>query len=116
MRPDLLSDVYVSGTTLFTLGIGDVLPYSRWARGLIVLEAGMGLGFVAVVIGYFPVLYAAFSRREVNISLLDARAGSPPSAAELMRRHAFEGGPEVLIVLLEDWERWAAELLESHIS
>ncbi len=116
LRQDLLSDFYVSGTTLFTLGLGDVVPHSRWVRALIVLESGMGLAFVAVVIGYFPVLYGAFSRREVNISLLDARAGSPPSAAELVRRHAFEGGPEVLILLLEDWERWAAELLESHIS
>ena len=116
LRRDLLSDLYVSGTTLFTLGLGDVVPHSRWVRGLIVLESGLGLGFVAVVIGYFPVLYGAFSRREVNISLLDARAGSPPSAAELVRRHAFEGGPEVMIILLAEWERWAAELLESHIS
>jgi hypothetical protein len=114
--PDLWSDFYVSGTTLFTLGLGDVQPQTRLVRSLIVLESGTGLAFVAVVIGYFPVLYSAFSRREVNISLLDARAGSPPSAAELVRRHAFEGGPEVMIVLLEAWERWAAELLESHIS
>ncbi len=116
LRRDFFSDLYVSGTTLFTLGLGDVVPHSRAVRGLIVVESGMGLAFVAVVIGYFPVLYGAFSRREVNISLLDARAGSPPSAAELVRRHAFEGGPDVMIVLLEDWERWAAELLESHIS
>ena len=116
LRRDFLSDVYVSGTTLFTLGLGDVVPHSRWVRALIVLESGLGLAFVAVVIGYFPVLYTAFSKREVNISLLDARAGSPPSAAELVRRHGFEGGPEILILLLEDWERWAAELLESHIS
>ena len=113
---DFLSDLYVSGTTLFTLGLGDVVPHSRLVRALIVLESGTGLAFVAVVIGYFPVLYSAFSRREVNISLLDARAGSPPSASELVRRHAFEGGPEVMIVLLAEWERWAAELLESHIS
>jgi hypothetical protein len=116
LRRDFLSDIYVSGTTLFTLGLGDVVPHSRWVRGLIVLESGIGLAFVAVVIGYFPVLYGAFSRREVNISLLDARAGSPPSAAELVRRHAFDGGPEIMIVLLADWERWAAELLESHMS
>ncbi len=116
LRRDFLSDLYVSGTTLFTLGLGDVVPHSRWVRALIVLESGLGLAFVAVVIGYFPVLYGAFSKREVNISLLDARAGSPPSAAELVRRHGFDGGPEILIVLLADWERWAAELLESHIS
>ncbi len=113
---DLRSDIYVSGTTLFTLGLGDVIPQSRLVREMIVVEAGLGLGFVAVVIGYFPVLYGAFSRREVNISLLDARAGSPPSAAELMRRHAFDGGAIALTVLLEEWERWSAELLESHIS
>jgi Ion channel len=110
------SDLYVSGTTLFTLGLGDVTPSSRWARELIILEAGTGLGFLAVVMGYFPVLYGAFSRREVSISLLDARAGSPPTAAELMRRHSYDGASEALMVLLEEWERWSAELLESHIS
>jgi hypothetical protein len=106
----------VSGTTLFTLGLGDVVPHQYIIRDLVILEAGMGLGFVAMVIGYFPVLYGAFSRREVSISLLDARAGSPPTAVELLRRHAFEGGNAALILLLEEWERWAAELLESHIS
>jgi len=110
------SDLYVSGTTIFTLGLGDVTPRSAWARELIILEAGIGLGFLAVVMGYFPVLYSAFSRREVSISLLDARAGSPPTAAELMRRHSYEGGESALSLLLLEWERWSAELLESHIS
>jgi Ion channel len=110
------SDLYVSGTTIFTLGLGDVTPSSPWARELIILEAGIGLGFLAVVMGYFPVLYGAFSRREVSISMLDARAGSPPTAAELMRRHSYDGANEALMLLLEEWERWSAELLESHIS
>jgi hypothetical protein len=111
-----LSDMYLSGTTLFTLGIGDVLPQTRGSRILVVLESGMGLGFLAMAISYFPVLYGAFSRREVSISLLDARAGTPPTAAELMRRHAFKGGGDALNTLLGEWERWSAELLESHIS
>ena len=85
------SDLYVSGTTIFTLGLGDVTPQNPWARSLVILEAGTGLGFLAVVMGYFPVLYSAFSRREVSISLLDARAGSPPTAAELLRRHTYRG-------------------------
>ena len=110
------SDLYVSGTTIFTLGIGDVTPQNPWARALVILEAGTGLGFLAVVMGYFPVLYSAFSRREVSISLLDARAGSPPTAAELLRRHSYPGGEMALSVLLTEWERWSAELLESHIS
>ncbi len=116
LHPGFRTDFYVSGTTLFTLGLGDVVPHQAWVRELVVLEAGIGLGFVAVVIGYFPVLYSAFSRREVNVSLLDPRAGSPPSAGELLRRHAFDGGEVALRVLLEEWERWSAELLESHIS
>lgn len=111
----LRSDMYVSGTTLFTLGLGDVVPRRYIIRDLVILEAGMGLGFVAMVIGYFPVLYGAFSRREVSISLLDARAGSPPTAVELLHRHSFDGGNAALILLLEEWERWSAELLESHI-
>ncbi len=110
------TDLYVSGTTLFTLGLGDVVPRSLIARGLIIFESGVGLGFVALVIGYLPVLYQAFSHREVSVALLDARAGSPPNAAELLRRHAFEGGQEALAALLAEWERWAAEILESHIS
>ena len=114
--PGFRSDLYVSGTTIFTLGLGDVTPHSAVARELMILEAGTGLGFLAVVMGYFPVLYTAFSRREVSISLLDARAGSPPTASELMRRHSFDGAEEALATLLREWERWSAELLESHIS
>jgi hypothetical protein len=115
-RAGFESDLYVSGTTIFTLGLGDVTPQNPWARALVILEAGTGLGFLAVVMGYFPVLYAAFSRREVSISLLDARAGSPPTAAELLRRHSYPGAEMALSTLLTEWERWSAELLESHIS
>jgi hypothetical protein len=110
------SDLYVSGTTLFTLGLGDVVPRLPGARALIICESGAGLGLVALVIGYVPVLYQAFSRREVSVALLDARAGSPPTSTELLRRHAFEGGEKALTALLAEWERWSAEILESHIS
>lgn len=110
------TDLYVSGTTLFTLGLGDVVPLTVPARLLVALEAGTGLAFVAGVIGYLPVLYGAFSRREVSIILLDARAGSPPTALELLRRHSGPAGEAVLQTLLVEWERWSAELLESHIS
>ena len=110
------TDLYVSGTTLFTIGLGDVVPLSVPARFLVALEGGMGLAFVAGVIGYLPVLYGAFSRREVSIILLDARAGSPPTALELLRRHAGSTGELALQTLLVEWERWSAELLESHIS
>ena len=79
------------------------------ARAVIILESGTGLGLLAVVMGYFPVLYSAFSRREVSISLLDARAGSPPTAAELIRRQSQDAGEQALSVLLMEWERWSAD-------
>lgn len=112
----LRSCFYVSGTTIFTLGLGDVQPSTQIARMFIVLEAGTGLGFVALVIGYLPVLYSAFSQREIAVALLDARAGSPPTAGELLLRHNFQGGHDALTVLLAEWERWCAEMLETHIS
>ena len=108
--------LYLSGTTFFTLGIGDVVPTSTFGRGLIAFEAGMGFGFLALVIGYLPVLNQSFSRREVNISLLDARAGSPPTAGEMLRRHSRDHGMEELRQLFHEWERWSADLLESHLS
>jgi len=113
---DFWTDLYLSGTTFFTLGLGDVTPQGPLARFLTVVESGTGFAFLALVIGYLPTLSQAFSRREVNITLLDARAGSPPSAIELLRRHARDHGPVSLVQLLRDWERWSAELLESHLS
>jgi Ion channel len=105
---------YLSGTTFFTLGYGDVTPVAPLGRLLAIIEAGLGFAFLALIIGYLPVIYQAFSRREASISLLDARAGSPPSAGELLRRHGQN--IQELDQLLRDWERWAADLLESHLS
>ena len=112
----LLTDLYYSGTTFFTLGLGDVTPLSAAARALTVIEASIGFGMLALVIGYLPVLYQAFSRREVNISMLDARAGTPPTAVELLRRHQEARSMPNLDHWLRDWEMWAADLMESHLS
>jgi hypothetical protein len=109
------ADLYMSGTTFFTLGLGDVTPSATVPRVLAVAEAGMGFAFLAMMIGYLPLISQAFSRREVNISMLDARAGSPPTAVQLLRRYGKERA-EDLANLLRDWERWSAELLESHVS
>jgi hypothetical protein len=113
--------IYHSGETFFTLGYGDIVPTSGPARALSVFEAGMGFAFLGVVIGYIPVVYASFSRREIQISMLDARAGSPPTAEELLVRLAGRTedpgmDQSVLDDVLREWERWAAELLESQIS
>jgi ion channel len=108
--------VYFSGTTFFTLGYGDIVPTKAGGRALSVAESGIGFGFLAIIISYLPVLYQTFSRREINISLLDARAGSPPTAGELLRRLAEAKSISALGPFLMEWERWAAELLESQLS
>jgi len=86
-RSTIGDHLYLSGVTFFTLGYGDIVPRSGPARLLTILEAGTGLGFIAVVIGYLPVLYQLFSRREAAVIRLDGRAGSPPTALGLLQRH-----------------------------
>lgn len=114
--PTFRTDLYVSGTTFFTLGLGDVTPGSRATRILTIVEAGTGFGFLAITIAYLPVLYQSFSRREVQITLLDAWAGSPPSAVELLKRLSANDAMGEVHQFLRDWEHWAGDVLESHIS
>jgi len=113
---NLISAIYLSGTTVFTLGLGDIIPTQPFSRFVAVLEAGTGFGFLAIVIGYLPTLYQSFSRRETIISMLDSRASSPPSSAELLSRYAKTHDYASLEQFLKDWEVWGAELLESHLS
>jgi hypothetical protein len=115
-HPAFATSLYLSGTTMFTLGLGDVVPHTSAERVLAVVQSGLGFGFLALVLSYLPVIYQVFSRREVSIVLLDAQAGSPPTAAEILRRNAGANGAAALERLLHDWERSAAEILESHVS
>lgn len=115
-RSTFAASLYGSGTTFATLGLGDVVPHTGIGRLLVVLEAAMGMGFLALVIAYVPILNQAFFQREVHAAVIDARAGSPPSALELLRRHAGSDQAAALAEVLTWSERWAAELLESHLS
>ena len=108
--------LYHSGETFFTLGYGDIVPTTPIARALAVSEAGMGFAFLGVVIGYLPVIYSSFNARELEISLLDSRAGSPPSATEFVSRLGCCPDPAVLDGIFRDWERWSANLLSNQIS
>lgn len=113
---DLWNCLYFSGTCFSTLGLGDVTPHTAFGRFLTMLEAGLGLGFLALIVGYLPGLNQAFASREEAISLLDARAGSPPTALEMLCRHGHETGLRELEQFLGLWERWSSEFLESHLS
>ncbi|HET6250505.1 MAG TPA: potassium channel family protein [Tepidisphaeraceae bacterium] len=116
MQPGFSTCLYLSGTTFFTLGYGDVTPRSAAGRVLAVSESGLGLGFFAAMLSYLPALFQAFSRRELSIALLDARAGSPPTAGQLLLRLARANNMAALDGFLAEWERWCADLLESQLS
>lgn len=104
--------LYFSASMLFTVGAGE--PEGALCRWLKVLEAGTGLSFVCMVIGYLPILYQAFSMREERIAMLDERAGSPPAALELILRAGASAG--YLERHFAEWEQWAARVLEGNIS
>src|SRR5580704_1824707 len=111
-----LTQLYFSGVTFFTVGYGDLVPHTHAAKLLVVLEAGTGLGFIAIVIGYLPVLYQLFAAREAKVIMLDAVAGSPPAAVTLLLRHADGKSLPDLDHLFHEWQQWCAELMESQLS
>ena len=112
----LWESMYSAGSRMFTVAAGDWARQAPATKALVVVGAGMGLGFFTVVITYLPVLYQLFSRREAHVILLDERAGKPVTAASLVQNHARRGAMSRLDALLAEWEKWGAELMESHIS
>ncbi len=108
--------LYYSGTTFFTVGLGDIAPQTAWPRLLNVAEAATGFLFLGLVISYLPTFYSDYARREARLALLDARAGSPPTAAELLSRLSRDQNLAGLDDYFADWEAWAADIMESHLS
>jgi hypothetical protein len=113
---DFGDDVYYAAATMTTNGPVGLAAHDSFTRAIQVLAAATGLAVLAIVIGYLPSLYQAFSRREATVSQLDARAGSPPSAGRLVARSAQHGGWPALAEYLSGWETWAAELMETHLA
>jgi hypothetical protein len=111
-QPSLADYLYFSATTFFTLAFAE--PSNPPSRFLMVVEAALGYSFLGLVIGYPPLLYQHFSTREVRIALFDARAGTPPSATEIVIRQADASAR--LESELARWEEWEGEVLQSQLS
>jgi hypothetical protein len=106
-----------AGSSLFTLGYQE--PGGNWPGVVVFIAAGTGLVTVALQIGYLPTLYGAFNRRETEVALLNGRAGVPSWGPELLARthYALGSGTSTLNTLpglYIQWERWAADVAESH--
>ena len=109
---DLFAVLRLSGSSLFTLGfdISKTPVVTLFAFS----EAMLGLMLVGLLIAYLPTMYSAFSRREQAVNMLEVRAGSPPSAVEMLLRFHRNHGLEKLSDYWKVWEAWFADVEESH--
>jgi len=101
-----------AGSSVFTLGF--TLTHTQGSRTVDFVAAGTGMVLVALQIAYLPTLYAAYNRRETLVTLLESRAGSPAWGPELLIRHQLVGTIDNLANLFAEWERWGADVAESH--
>lgn len=108
--------LYLAGTSLLTIGYGDIVATQALSRLICLLAGASGLAIVALVISLTFTLYDAFKRREVMVLTLDARAGAPPSGVTLLETHAYFDMIDDLNPLFANWELWSAEVLESHLA
>ena len=113
---DLGAAMYFAAISMLTIGYGDYVPVAFGSRLVAVAAGAVGLAIVALTITYLFSLYANFQRREVAVVTLDARAGAPPSGLTLLETCAGFGSEGELEEVFEAWERWAAEVLESHLA
>ncbi len=113
---DFSTSVYVAGTSLLTIGFGDVVAISTGARFLMLAAGAAGLTIVALVITLMYTLYASFARREVLVLALDSRAGVPPSGVTLLETYAQFDILDELAETFTRFELWTAEMLDSHLA
>src|SRR2546429_7141022 len=108
--------LYFAGTSVLTIGFGDIVATSGLTRLLALVAGGTGLGTIALAISFLFSLYASFQRRTILIVTLDARAGAPPSGVSLLETMAKYDMMDELPRLFADWEKWGAEVLDSHLA
>lgn len=113
---DVFAAMYFAGTSLLTVGFGDVVALDAPARALSIVAATSGLGVVALSISFIFSLFASFQRREALVVTLDQRAGAPPSGVRLLETMAKLQMRDALGPLFGDWEHWAGEVLDTHVS
>ena len=114
--PDLGSALYFAASSVLTLGYGDIVAVGVPARIAVVTAAVGGLGTVALVVTFLFSLYGSYQRREIQVVALQAAAGGPPSAVTLLETYAQLDLVDRLPDLFRDWQRWAVEVLDSHVA
>jgi hypothetical protein len=108
--------IYFAASSILTLGFGDIVATGPLARAVVVVASASGLGVVALVVTFLFSLYGSYQRREVKVVTLQAAAGAPPSAVTLLETYAQLDLVDRLPGLFAEWERWAAEVLDTHVA
>ncbi len=119
LRPvpaDLGTTLYFAATSVLTLGFGDIVANGMPARLIITIAAISGLGVVALVVTFLFSLYGSYQRREIQVVVLQAAAGAPPSAVSLLETYAQLDLVDRFPDLFLEWERWGVEVLDSHVA
>ena len=114
--PDFWTSLYFSAGTLLPLSYGEILPIGAAARVVIVAESATGIALIALVISLLFSLYGSFQRREELVVTLDALAGAPPAGLQILETVAGHRMPDELRATFDDWRRWSAAVLESHLA
>lgn len=113
---DMAGAIYVSATTLVPLAYGDVVPEQGVARFVLIIESATGVALAALAITLLFELYGSFRAREEAVVALDALAGAPSSAVQLLETAAEPGMDSILDTTFEEWRKWSAMVLESHLA
>jgi len=113
---DFWTSLYFSASTLLPLSYGEILPIGPLARLVIIAESATGVGLIALVISLLFSLYGSFQRREELVVTLDALAGAPPAGLQVLETVASHRMPDELRATFDDWRRWSAAVLESHLA
>ncbi|MDQ6719950.1 MAG: potassium channel family protein [Candidatus Dormibacteraeota bacterium] len=113
---DFWVSLFFSASTLLPLSYGDILPVGALIRVVILAESATGLGLIALVISLLFSLYGSFQRREELVVTLDALAGAPPAGLQILETVASHRMPDELRATFDDWRRWSAAVLESHLA
>jgi len=114
--PDLATALYFAASSILTIGYGDIVANEGFARIVVVASAAVGLGVVALVVTFLFSLFGSYQRRESSVVLLQAKAGSPPSAVVVLENLARMDLIDHLPEFLGGWERWEVEVLDSHVA
>jgi hypothetical protein len=108
--------LYYAAVSLLTLGYGDIIPVGGIAQLVSIVAAATGLGVVALVVTFLFSIYGSYQRRELEVIRLQATAGAPPSAVALLEAFARLEFPDRLPAFFVVWQRWCAEVLDSHVA